>query len=229
MTLRLTMLLAILAFLSSCKKKADSNLFDEQCVTEKLKEINIIADIEMLDNSSPIKLVLKKPYKTVDESQQKLLLDFLVPCFDVKKTKDNIEFIVTLDKELGQYENNFHYTSYDVLNVLQKDATLKEIHQYILKEFDKKDMIVLNNFIAGFYNNYPYKEDIYNVEFIELLKRLKNEKNDSDKAKLTFLLIYGTSKESKSKDLKDIPKHLKTIWDMLIKSDINKVLSETFS
>jgi len=226
MTLRL---IIFLAFFSSCKQEADNKLFDERCMSEKLKKININADIQISKNTALTKLVLKEPYKTVDESQQRLLLDFLIPCFKVEKARDSIEFIVTLDKEFGQYENNFRYTSTDVLNVLQKDATLKEMHEYILKEFDKKDMIVLNNFITGFYNNYPYKEDIYNIKFIELLKRLKDEKNDSDNAKLTFLLVYGTSKESKSKDLEDIPKHLKNIWNILIKSDIDKVLSETFN
>lgn len=227
MTLRLIIFFTFLVCIS-CKQESDNSFLVTECVSENLSELDINADIQILKNNTQVKLTLKKPYKTVDESQQKLLLDFLISCFYSESSKQNIDFIVALDKELGKYENKFSYSNSDVLKVQKKDTTLQEIHKYIVKKFDKKDMIVLNNFIAGFYNNYPYKEDIYNVGFLELLKLLKNEKNDSDKGKITFLLLYGTSKKSNSKDLKNIPKHLKAIWNMVIKSDIDVVLLENF-
>jgi len=216
----------------NCKKDIANQNEIKYHFENKLKELNIQGSIKIISQTK-YEIIFNSPYKTVLESHQKLLLDFIVSSYDdLNLNSDSLIFIVYLDKEKDILKNNFLYSKYDLKKIKEayiKDDILKKIHEYILTEFDKNDIIRLDNFIKDFYQKYAYKDDIYNSSFLELISSFRSKDNSrNSKAISTILLLYGTSKHGKTEYLKDIEKQLTKIWNIGVSMNIDVALKENF-
>lgn len=221
----INILVCILIFYS-CDKKNDNNLASKDCMIKTLKDVGVNGKIEIKDFGYEI--ILASPYKTVHESHQKLLTDYLLKCITPIDKKSKLTFKVYLDKEKDIKSNNIIYSLEDAIKEKDKydDLTITNMHEYILQKFDKKDIFVMNRVIKKFNEAYTYKEDIYNVDFLELLRLFREECKGKtpQKATRTLLLIYGTYKDVSKFEYKSIGPHIKEIWSLCRQDDIQSVL-----
>lgn len=223
---KIVFVLMSITFISCINEKEG---IDIECVKKELVRLDIKADIFHKEND--LEISLKKIYKTVDEGHQKLLVDNLIyKCIEVNR---DLSIIVYLDKERDIKKSSFNYSLSEISEIKEeysKRKHLRNMHGYILENFDKKDIFYMDGVLKKIYHLYEYKDDIYNLNFIDLLDKFEKEVSDKKvgKAGLTLLLTYGTYKDNKTFELINIGKHIRGIWELVNRKNIDVYLNEVF-